>query len=91
MSNKRSVGKYVILTADDCPQCERLGKMLTKLKAVDHKAITYVDKQQPELFNALVYEYGIKSLPALICRPHAQVLRDCSSLSTVQRFFEETA
>lgn len=76
-----------LLTQDDCPNCERLKKMLAgPLKGAFDGQIEVVHRQSsPERFSELAQTHQVQSLPALVHHGGA-VLLNTSGLGEVQRF-----
>jgi glutaredoxin len=59
---------YILLSKDNCPQCENLKKMLAKpMKGKFDDVIQVVHKEtNPEEFDRYAKEYNIQSTPAII-------------------------
>lgn len=78
---------FVLLTQDDCPNCERIKKMLAgPLKGAFAEQIEVVHRQHStERFAALAQAHQIQSVPALI-HANGAVLLNTSGLGEVQRF-----
>ncbi|WP_019011868.1 hypothetical protein [Deinococcus aquatilis] len=79
---------FVMLTQNDCPQCERLKLMLDKpLRGQFGSQIQTVHRQeQAEEFSALVEQHGIQTTPALLHLPTGRVLLNTSGLGEVKNF-----
>jgi glutaredoxin len=79
---------FVMLTQNDCPQCERLKLMLDKpLRGQFGSQIQTVHRQeQAEEFSALVEQHGIQTTPALLHLPSGRVLLNTSGLGEVKNF-----
>ena len=61
--------EIILLTKNNCPQCEKLKKMLNmnpKTKGILDKIKTVHELENPEEYEKLTDEYGILSMPALI-------------------------
>lgn len=78
---------FLLLTQDDCPNCERLKKMLAgPLKGAFDEQIEVVHRQSnPERFSELAQTHQVQSLPVLVHHSGA-VLLNTSGLGEVQRF-----
>jgi hypothetical protein len=81
---------FILLTQDNCPNCERLKRMLAgPLKGVFDAQIEVIHRQfQAERFMKLVDEYGIQTTPALL-KVGGSVLLNTSSLGDVRTFLSE--
>ncbi|MFB9993187.1 thioredoxin fold domain-containing protein [Deinococcus oregonensis] len=79
---------FVMLTQNDCPQCERLKLMLEKpLRGQFGSQIRAVHRQeQAEEFSILVEQYGIQTTPALLHLPSGRVLLNTGGLGEVKSF-----
>lgn len=79
---------FVMLTQDDCPNCERLKKMLAgPLKGQFDAQIQTVHRQSaPEQFDQLTAQYNLRSVPALIRVADGMQVRDAGSLGEVKAF-----
>lgn len=79
---------FVMLTQDDCPNCERLKLMLEKpLRGQFESQIEVVHRQQhAEAFSALTESSGVRSTPALIHRASGKVLLNTGGLGEVRGF-----
>lgn len=79
---------FVLLTQDDCPNCERLKLMLEKpLKGQFDAQIEVLHRQRhPEAFAALTESSGVRSTPALIHRASGKVLLNTGGLGEVRSF-----
>ena len=80
--------RFVLLTQDNCPNCERLKLMLDKpLKGQFNDQIELVHREERSSdFEALVSEFGVQSTPALIDRERGEVLRNTGGLGEVKNF-----
>ncbi len=79
---------FVLLTQNDCPNCDRLRMMLTKpLKGQFDEQITTVHRQHDEAeFAALSAAHHIQTTPALLHLASGRVLLNTGGLGEVQRF-----
>lgn len=79
---------FLLLTQNDCPNCERLKKMLAgPLKGQFDSQIEQVHRQsEPEQFAMLAERFGVRSVPALIRRADGTQPRDSGSLGEVKGF-----
>lgn len=79
---------FVLLTQDDCPNCERLKKMLAgPLKGQFDGEIETVHRQsEPERFIALVERFHVQSVPALIRVADGGQARVTDGLGEVKSF-----
>lgn len=84
---------FVMLTQDACPGCERLKKMLAgPLKGQFGSQIEVVHRQSdPETFEALSTQYGVRSVPALIRLSDQAQVRDPGSLGEVKAFLDQSS
>ncbi|UQN09674.1 thioredoxin fold domain-containing protein [Deinococcus sp. QL22] len=82
---------FVMLTQNDCPQCERLKLMLDKpLRGQFGPQIRAIHRQeQAEEFSALVEQYGIQTTPALLHLPSGRVLLNTGGLGEVKAFLTQ--
>ncbi|GAA5504401.1 thioredoxin fold domain-containing protein [Deinococcus antarcticus] len=80
---------FVLLTQNDCPNCERLKKMLSgPLRNAYQGSIRVVHREeQAEEFTTLADLHGIQSVPTLIHATGA-VLRNTGGLGEVKLFLE---
>ena len=80
--------RFVLLTQDNCPNCERLKLMLARpLKGqFDSQIVTVHREQNATEFGALTEQYGVQSTPALIDRERGEVLRNTGGLGEVKNF-----
>lgn len=61
--------EIILITKHNCPQCDRLKKMLNmnpKTKGILDKIKVVHELENPEEYVKLINEYGILSMPALI-------------------------
>lgn len=81
---------FILLTQDDCPQCERLKKMLTApLKGQFDAHIKTIHRQQhPTEFKQLTETHAVRSVPAIIAQ-NGEVLRQTQNLSDVRSFLTD--
>lgn len=81
---------FILLTQDQCPNCERLKKMLAgPLKGQFDAQIQTLHRQSaPTDFEAVTGQYGVQSVPALIHRESGAVLRDTGGLGEVKAFLQ---
>lgn len=81
-------GPFVLLTQDNCPNCERLKLMLDKpLRGQFESQIEVVHRQQQaEAFAALTEKCSVRSTPALIHRASGRVLLNTGSMGEVRSF-----
>ncbi|MFK7602868.1 thioredoxin [Deinococcus sp. SM5_A1] len=79
---------FVMLTQDDCPNCERLKLMLEKpLRGQFESQIEVIHRQQQaEEFAALTKSSGVMATPALIHRASGKVLLTTGGLGEVRGF-----
>ncbi|GGO31612.1 thioredoxin [Deinococcus humi] len=79
---------FVLLTQDDCPNCERLKLMLEKpLRGQFDSQIEVVHRQQhAAAFTALSESSGVQSTPVLIHRASGRVLVNTGGLGEVRGF-----
>ncbi|TSA87930.1 thioredoxin [Deinococcus detaillensis] len=79
---------FVLLTQNDCPNCERLKMMLAKpLKGqFDEQIMTVHRQNDADEFAALTAAHFIQTTPALLHLPSGKVLLQTSGLGEVQRF-----
>ncbi|GAA3997932.1 thioredoxin [Deinococcus rubellus] len=79
---------FVLLTQNDCPNCERLKMMLSKpLKGQFDDQIVMVHRQNDvDEFTALTAAHHIQTTPALLHLPSGRVLLNMGGLGEVQRF-----
>lgn len=80
--------RFVLLTQDNCPNCERLKLMLAKpLRGqFDDQIETLHREERSADFEALAAEYGVQSTPVLIDRERGEVLRNAGGLGEVKNF-----
>ncbi|WP_291426856.1 thioredoxin fold domain-containing protein [Deinococcus sp.] len=78
---------FILLTQDDCPNCERLKKMLAGPLggAFDEKIEVIHRQSSPQRFSELAQTHRVQSLPALVHHRGAVLLKT-SGLGEVQRF-----
>lgn len=81
---------FVLLTQDNCPNCDRLKKMLAgPLKSQFHDQIEVIHRQMmPEWFEELTAQHGVRSTPALIRVTDGAQVRDPGSLGEVKGFLQ---
>lgn len=79
---------FVMLTQNDCPQCERLKLMLEKpLRGQFGPQIRAVHREeQAEEFSTLVQQHGIQTTPALLHVASGRVLLNTGGLGEVKSF-----
>lgn len=79
---------FVLLTQDDCPNCERLKLMLEKpLRGQFDAQIEVIHRQQHAgAFAALTRSSGVMGTPALVHRASGRVLVNTAGLGEVRRF-----
>lgn len=82
---------FLLLTQDNCPNCERLKKMLAgPLKGAFDDQIELVHRQsQPEEFGQWVTRYDLQSVPALIRLSDDVRMRDTGGLGEVKGFLSQ--
>ncbi len=80
--------RFVILSQDDCPRCERLKMMLAQpLRGRYQGDLTVIHRQtQPELFKTLAEIYSVSSTPVIIHQASGKVLSAVESLLSVRTF-----
>lgn len=80
--------RFVMMTQDNCPNCERLKLMLEKpLKGQFSEQIETVHRrEQPDRFEALVGEYHLQVTPALIDLQTGKALLNTGGLGEVKAF-----
>ncbi len=83
--------RFVMLTQDACPNCERLKLMLEKpLKGQYTDQIEIVHRrEQPERFEALAAQYHLHVTPAVIDLQRERTLTDTSGLGAVKGFLSQ--
>ncbi|WP_261665207.1 thioredoxin family protein [Deinococcus sp. Marseille-Q6407] len=88
MTETATATRFILLTQDHCPNCERLRLMLDKpLKGQFNDQIDVVHREQNTAeFEALTTEYGVQSTPALIDRERGAILRNTGGLGEVKNF-----
>lgn len=81
---------FVLLTQDNCPNCEQLKKMLSAplRGAFDDKIEVLHRQQNPEGFLAVSSQYGAMTTPALIDRRSGALLSNLG-LGEVKRFLSQ--
>ena len=79
---------FVLLTQNDCPNCERLKMMLAKpLRGqFDDQILTVHRQHDADEFTALTAAHHIQTTPALLHLPSGRVLLNTGGLGEVQRF-----
>lgn len=82
--------QFILLTKDQCPQCDRLKQMLkVPLKGQYDDQIEVVHKETNlSRFQELVTQYNIKSVPVIIHQSGA-VLTQTQGLSSVKSFLSQ--
>lgn len=85
--------KYVMLTQDNCNNCERLKLLLAKpMKGEFDSIIDKVHRQsEPERFLALVREYQVATVPVLINLESKEVMTRFDNGLHVKRFLQGDA
>lgn len=80
--------RFVLLTQDQCPNCDRLKLMLQKpLKGQFDGQITTVHREQHAAeFEGLAAQYAVVSTPVLIDLERGEVLRNTGGLGEVKNF-----
>lgn len=61
--------EIILLTKNNCPQCEKLKRMLNmnpKTKVILEKIKTVHETENPEEYQKLTTDLGILSMPALV-------------------------
>lgn len=91
MTDLRADRPFVLLTQDDCPNCERLKRMLAgPLKGQFDDQIETVHRQrQPEGFDRWVSHYDLRSVPALIRLADGAQVRETGGLGEVKGFLSQ--
>lgn len=81
---------FALLTQDDCPNCDRLKRMLAQpLKGQYDARVQVIHRQQqPDAFAALTAQHDLRATPALIHTPSGDVLRVPGGLGEVKAFFD---
>lgn len=80
--------RFVMLTQDNCPNCERLKLMLDKpLKGQFNEQLETVHRrEQTERFEELAQQYQVMATPVLIDLQAERVLTNTSGLGEVKAF-----
>jgi glutaredoxin len=85
--------KYVMLTQDNCPNCDRLKLLLAKpMKGEYDDKIEIVHRQQnPDEFLTFVKEYGVASTPVIINTEEKTVMNRFDSGVQLKKFLQGIA
>lgn len=81
---------FVLLTQEDCPNCERLKKMLAgPLRGTFDGQIEVVHRQSdPDAFEEQTRLHGLQSVPVLIHRISGAALLGSQGLGEIKRFLQ---
>lgn len=82
--------KFILMTQDNCPKCERLKLMLAKpMKGMYDDRIEIVHRQtNPEKFMELAAQFNVQATPTLISIADSASMTDISSGPKIAKFLD---